>query len=423
MQEIIVWFKQQLAENEIFAGMLGGSVMATLLYSLKSVPYQLWKGAEWLFLRYCTIEVTLTNADLTPFLLVANWLNRVVGTNWNSVQLDFAALNDDDDCEDDRYANARKLDRALTLGYGAFGFWYKGIYVRVSRTRDGENGEERRKAETIKLRFFTRSRAIIDDVLSASREDTKPLVYTAQSWGSWRESDALVARDMDTVILPEGQKARILEDLEWFYANRSFYKRIGISCTRGYLFHGPPGTGKTTLARALASHFQRDIYLLSLGDVSSDTTLLQLVSEVEKGSFLVFEDVDVVGVVTSREEEDGEKHGRAGSVAMGTGVSLGGLLQAVDGVNASSEHVVIMTTNYPELLDQALIRPGRLDIREKIDLLSREDAERMARVYFDESFVECVFALEFPISGAEIEGVLLTEHKRRHLMELNHEHR
>jgi len=94
-------------------------------------------------------------------------------------------------------------------------------------------------------------------------------------------------------------------------------------------------------------------------------------------------------------------------------VTLGGLLQVLDGIHAGSDHVIFLVTNRPEALDSALIRPGRIDLCEKIDLLSREDGNTMASAYFDESYVPCLDALTFPTSGAEIEQVLLQEFKNR----------
>jgi hypothetical protein len=412
MTDIIVWFKTQLAENDVFAGFVGGSLMASVLYFARSLPLQLLNFIKWLYLRFFTVKVTINNADLTPFLLVANWLNGVVGDKWNSVQLDFAALATDESGES-TLDNVAKLNRALTLGYGAFGFWYKGLYVRVSRVRDEEKGEERRKSETLTLRFFTRRREIIKDVLAASQIDSHPMVYVSTNWGGWRESHALLLRRLETIILPKTQKDRLINDLTWFFTNRDTYKKIGISCTRGYLFHGPPGTGKTTLARALAGHFKRDLYFVTLGDVASDGALLELISRVEKGGFVVFEDIDVVGAVTSRDEDKDETHGTKSKSTMTGAVTLGGLLQALDGVNAAAEHVVIMTTNRPELLDDALLRPGRLDVQERIDLLSRDLAEEMAIAYFGADYIPCLDTLEFPNSGATIEAALTTEHKLR----------
>ena len=415
MEQIILWFKEQFAENEVFAGFVGGSLMASVLYMVKSLPMRIWNAVQWTYLRFFTVEVTITNADLTPFLLIANWLNTVVGERWNKVQLDFGVINGEYAHNPDAKlgSNIEKLNRALTLGYGSFGFWHDRTYVRVSRTREEEKGEGRRRPETLTLRFFTRRRDIIDEVLKASQEDVEPMVYNSDSWGGWREYSTVVKRRLETIILPKEQKKRIIGDLEWFFANCDIYKRIGIACTRGYLFHGPPGTGKTTLARALAGYFHRDLYLLSLGDVGSDGNLLQLINEVEKGSFIVFEDVDVVGAVTSRGEDKDEKHGKRATVSLDKGVSLGGLLQALDGVNAGSEHVVIMTTNRPELLDPALKRAGRLDVQEQLDLLPRELGEEMAKAYFDESYMNSLDALSFPTSGAEVEKSLTDEHQKR----------
>lgn len=417
MNDLLIWFKQQISDNDIFAGVLGGSVAATLLYSLKSVPFHIYSGLRWLFLRFFTIEVTLTNADLNQFVLVAGWLNTVAGAAWNKIHLDFALASDRNNNEAPNVtlrARHGGADRFMTLGYGSFGFWYKRVYVRVTRSREEDKaGAELRKSELLVLRFWTRNRAILNDVLQAAKEKSIPNLFTSRSWGGWQATAPLVSRSLDTVILPSQQKRRIVKDLEWFFENKPFFTSKGLSCARGYLFYGPPGTGKTTLVRSLASHFQKNLFVISLSDMEGDSSIIQLMLQVEKGSFVVIDDIDLQGVATTRDDSQEETNGNSRRGDRVRGVTLGGLLQILDGVHAGADHVIFLVTNRPEALDSALMRPGRIDVCEKIDLLTREDAQEMALAYFDTSYLSCLDTLTFPNSGAEIERILLEEFQHR----------
>ena len=442
MEEIIAWVKLQLETNEVFAGFIGGSLIVSLGYTLRSLPQKIWKAMSWLFLRYFTVKITITNADLGPYLLVAGWLNRVVGDKWNCVQMDFGVMPHYDTPPESTSADkcledVEHMERALTLGYGKFGFWYKRMYVRVSRTREkAENGGgDRRKPETLTLRFFTRNRDVVHDVFKAAHEDTKPTIYNADSYGNWNSSNTLAPREMSSIILPEEQKMRIMDDLDWFYNNTRIFKEAGIPCTRGFMFHGPPGTGKTSLARGLATHYQKNLYIVPLGELARDSTLLMLLDTIDPGSFVVFEDIDVVHAEVEQRENmeapDGGdvefeniqirrgkpiRAGRSGSRS--PGVTLGGLLQGLDGVNAMANYVVIMTSNQsPDVLDSALTRPGRLDLLEHIDVLGYEDAKKMAISLFDSSYLPVLDTIVFPMSGAEIQHRLLEENKRRYKLD------
>jgi hypothetical protein len=411
MHDAYLWFNNQLQNNDVFSGVIGGSVAASLLFSLRSLPYQMFLGLRWIFFRFCTVEVTLTNADLHQYTLIVSWLNTVVGDNSNKVHLDFALQGSNSGVDpDEDFVHAHVRSNAVTtLGYGSFGFWYKGIYVRVNRSREEDKtGAELRKSEILKLRFWTRKRNVLEDIIAASKADAPPRIYISKPWGAWSASNLLTTRSIDTVILPAEQKSRILKDLEWFFENKNFYNQLGLSCSRGYLFYGPPGTGKTTLVRSLASYFKKNLFVISLADVDSDSSLLQLVVAAQAGSFIVIDDIDLQGVVTNRDADTSTSNG-----AGPRKVTLGGLLQVLDGIHAGSDHVIFLVTNRPEALDSALIRPGRIDLCEKIDLLSREDGDTMASAYFDVSYVPCLDALTFPTSGAEIEQVLLQEFKNR----------
>lgn len=135
----------------------------------------------------------------------------------------------------------------------------------------------------------------------------------------------------------------------------SWYSKRGIPRRRGYLFHGPPGTGKSSLAAAIAGYFQVGLYSLSLTDDSiDDKTLSCLLSKLREGSVLLLEDIDSAGLQR-------ESSGR--SYSYRTKVTLSGLLNALDGASASEGHIVIMSSNVPEALDEALVRAGRVDCR------------------------------------------------------------
>lgn len=147
---------------------------------------------------------------------------------------------------------------------------------------------------------------------------------------------------------------------------------------------GQPGNGKSSLAMALAGHFGLNVYSLSLRDTGmSDSYLAQLFNVLPSGKVLVLlEDIDSAGLRREYEFEDDEdssrisdpryndwgvearmqpRAGRGRSRA--TNVTLSGVLNALDGVQAPEGHIVVMTTNAPDSLDKALVRPGRIDER------------------------------------------------------------
>lgn len=110
----------------------------------------------------------------------------------------------------------------------------------------------------------------------------------------WSHSRTITRRLRDSLYLPSSIKTRALDDARRFLspAARLWYGDRGIPYRRGFLLHGPPGTGKTSLAHVLASELQRPIYQVSLASGLNDSKFAELMTGVPSGSVVIVEDVD-----------------------------------------------------------------------------------------------------------------------------------
>jgi chaperone BCS1 len=170
---------------------------------------------------------------------------------------------------------------------------------------------------------------------------------------------------LDSVILKPGEKEHILQDLERFRSSRLRYRRLGVPYHRGYLLYGPPGTGKTSLVSALSAHLGMSIYLINLTEFN-DRTLKTAMIDVPENSMILFEDIDGMRAGHRRAKavsEDVSSAAEREDAVNRTGVTLSGLLNVLDGFHAPENVVYVMTTNHIEVLDSALLRPGRIDYR------------------------------------------------------------
>ena len=154
-------------------------------------------------------------------------------------------------------------------------------------------------------------------------------------------------------------KQQLQESVEWPIKNPEMFKRMGIRPPKGILLYGPPGTGKTLLAKAVATESEANFI-----SVKGPELLNKYVGESEKAireifkkakqvapSVIFFDELDAIASI--RGGGDGGSSAREGTVNQ--------ILTELDGIEDLSEVVILAATNRPELIDPALLRPGRFD--------------------------------------------------------------
>lgn len=158
----------------------------------------------------------------------------------------------------------------------------------------------------------------------------------------------------------------IIDHLNRWESNKSFYYNHGIFYKTGILLYGEPGTGKSTIARAISSYLNYQMTIINVKSFNNTYSLIEKISTIESNTVVLLEDIDCV--VTSR--EDNNKSNNNDDL-------LGVLLNLIDGVMSPDGVVFIATTNHYEKLDPALIREGRFDIKVEVGKISRKLAEEM----------------------------------------------
>ncbi|CEL60736.1 putative mitochondrial chaperone BCS1-A OS=Dictyostelium discoideum GN=bcs1la PE=3 SV=1 [Rhizoctonia solani AG-1 IB] len=257
--------------------------------------------------------------------------------------------------------------------------YYKGHWLRVCRSRQ-PNGDE-----LLSISVVARSNNILKQlVLEAKKEyerdaEHRVQIFFADSHGSWRWTDSRQKRPMSSIVLAAGVKEMLLSDTRDFLKSEKWYADRGIPFRRGYLLHGVPGSGKSSLIHAIAGELALDIYVVSLSSSwINDATLTALMGRVPARCIVLLEDLDAAftrstsrdtqstGAPTAEKKDenkdkDENNNGEKKQEDVNT-LSLSGLLNALDGVAASEGRILFATTNHLERLDPALSRPGRMDV-------------------------------------------------------------
>ncbi|KAJ1728857.1 Complex III assembly protein translocase and chaperone [Coemansia biformis] len=272
------------------------------------------------------------------------------------------------------------VSTAFTMvpGQGKHVFFFNGALMQVDRQRNAKMIDIQSAApfETITLTTLSRDRSVFSQILSEAREfalsqnEGRTVLYT--SFGpEWRPLGLPRKRRLlSSVVLDRGVSEGIVADVRDFIANGKWYDDRGIPYRRGYLLHGPPGSGKTSFIQALAGELGYNICILNLSERGlTDDRLSHLLTVAPERSLVLLEDIDAA---FSRARQQSEQAAYQQSM-----VTFSGLLNALDGVASSDERIIFMTTNHIERLDPALIRPGRVDVKVLLDNASAHQIRRM----------------------------------------------
>ena len=156
----------------------------------------------------------------------------------------------------------------------------------------------------------------------------------------------------------EGVKQELIEAVEWPLKNPKAFSRLGVKPPRGILLYGAPGTGKTLLAKAVASESQANFIL-----VKGPELLSKWVGESEKAVRKVFDKArQTAPTIVFFDEIDSlaPRRGKSADSPVTERV-VNQILTEMDGLIDMQDVVVVAATNRPDMLDTALLRPGRFD--------------------------------------------------------------
>ncbi|THV03121.1 P-loop containing nucleoside triphosphate hydrolase protein [Dendrothele bispora CBS 962.96] len=272
-------------------------------------------------------------------------------------------------------------------------FYFHGRWFRVTRST---RSSDYRRGGSLKITGFALDNEIFKKlVLQARRDytmDVKERVHIFltddMSYGNWKYVGARPKRPMTSMVLEPDLKDALLADCKEFLSSEEwcvdslflgshFNSAItsdtasGIPFRRGYLLHGVPGSGKTSLVHSLAGELGLNIYVVSLTSKGmNDNTLTTLMGRAPPRSIFLLEDLDAVFTRSVSRDPSSTGTPKESTTSEGSSsqdnnddskLSLSGLLNSIDGVAAAEGRLFFATTNYKERLDPALIRDGRID--------------------------------------------------------------
>ncbi|HZN35517.1 MAG TPA: AAA family ATPase, partial [Pirellulaceae bacterium] len=370
------FLSRQLASNQFFSGGLILMVSGAALALARHIPGKIW---AWLKDR-CLTEIDVPDRE-AAFEWLDKWLAAHVYSQRRARRLTVRVQPLDHRQRAADPAGDHRPRLLFAPAPGEHWLWYRGRLVILNRQRADTEKNAQGQApisirETFSITIVSRNRQLAWQLLEDAREHALPrndrrLTIYHVTYGSWSEQMQRLPRPPESVVLRAGQMEDLIADARRFLDGREWYVQRGIPYRRGYLLHGPPGSGKSSAVVGIATALGMDVAVLNLSSFSlDDNELADRLAAVPPNAIVLIEDIDCAFVARKSSEEKTSR------------ITFSGLLNAIDGVAAGEGRLLFATTNHPERLDPALIRPGRIDRRVEIGHADREQLARIFRRFF-----------------------------------------
>jgi len=226
------------------------------------------------------------------------------------------------------------------------------------------------------------------------------------------------------------ERDHVRDRVNFFLNRRDWYDQKGIPYTLGFMFHGPPGVGKTSTIKAIANEGKRHIVNVQLSEIKTKSQLQHLFFndeihvyngvQTEKYTIpvserlYVIEDIDAMGdtvlrrewkkptpAASKKEEDMFDRKEEEKEV-----IDLAFILNLLDGTLEANGRILAITTNFPDRIDRALIRPGRIDMIVNFKKCSVAIVQEMVRSFYDSVTVVDDMSLNYKWSPAEVNQIL-----------------
>jgi hypothetical protein len=244
-------------------------------------------------------------------------------------------------------------------------------YCQEDRTVGTHDGAEKFESMTILTdspelfhHFYRESDNFLEN---NEQDDSKLHVFVMSKYGEWMRYNKIPSRTLDTVYFDDKLKQKFRNDIKEFLKKEKEYDEFGIPYKKNYLLTGIPGSGKTSIIKAMCREIGYSLCIFSINHDVDNNTALAAFRDIPPKSVLLFEDIDCLF----------EK--RTSSAENKSQFTFSHLLNLLDGVFSRKGLISFITTNHPENLDHALLRQGRTDMIIHMNYPKKVDIKHLFR--------------------------------------------
>jgi chaperone BCS1 len=405
-----------IKDNPVLAGAFSLWGLTVLGILIRNIPTKLWT----FIVRQSTVKLEITNSGYWSnkeiFLSFMLWASKASLSNLSRT----LALEGGNNTFNTSKSNKNVLGPGTGLHY----FWFKRrLFWYVKTDEKGSNTGDAIAQQKIVINTLGRSHRPIHELVAHFAPAEKPVtditIFEISNDRNWVRTALIPKRPLESVILPQAIKDELTKAIDDFHGRRDWYIEQGVAHKLCVLLYGKPGTGKTSLIKALASKYDADVYVFNLHEMSN-FGLRDAISKVPPGSIVLVEDFDSAKAVHARAQAPTPRTNNQTPNASPSpaqipmlndpfehvGLDLSTILNTLDGIASIDNLMIFLTTNHIEKIDPALLRRGRTDIKIEVPYLTSDEIHQ----FVSRAYGRQIIGTFVDTPGCELHGLLL-DHK------------
>jgi len=392
-------------ENPIVAGAFSLWGLGVLSYFSRNIPQRIWGIVR----KQSTTKLTLFSTS-DAFHNFLHWYNaKGYDKHLRSFKISSGKWGD-------------SSDATKSIGYGTHFFMHRWRPGSISLVKD-DSARAQIERDSIEISLLGRSGKVFDEIFDEIRRSettTNDFLLYKYTGDYWARSTTQKKRDIDTIFLQRGVKEKIVRFIDSFRDHEQWYLEKGLPYHIGMILYGPPGCGKTSLVKALASHYNVDLYVFP---VSQFAYIDRALFDLPDHSMVLIEDIDAERAVSAR-NKNSKRATKKAPVMEGSDkpeaeeqepgilldfslTNLSDVLNSIDGIISSHGRVLIATTNHIEKLDEALTRNGRFDLKIELGFVDEFVLKNMMQSFYPDFKIPRGYVLREGVSAADVQSKIL----------------